>query len=75
MNIIFVPTEEHTNNNCTSANNNNIPIPILQKQHDMRGKLIRRNTTPDVKEVRTIRTNLHGDLNALAMIDLISFTN
>lgn len=56
---------KHHNNNNTSANNNGavIPMPMskpkterrrtvsFRKGHDPREELLRRSTTPDVKEV------------------------
>lgn len=59
-------TGKHHNNNSTSANNNGgvNPVPMIKpraerrrtvsmrKMHDAREELLRRSTTPDVKEVR-----------------------
>lgn len=68
FNFLFVFTGKHTNNNSTSANNNGgvNPIPITKPKHerrrtvsfrkgiDPREELLRRSTTPDVKEVRHV---------------------
>lgn len=62
----FLFTGKHNNNNITSANNNGgvIPIPLSKPKqerrrtvsfrkgvYDPREELLRRSTTPDVKEV------------------------
>lgn len=62
---MFSLTGKHNNNNFTSANNNGgiNPIPLSKPKHerrrtvsfrkgiDPREELLRRSTTPDVKEV------------------------